>query len=250
MTAGNVVAVSAHPHALPPTGRFADDDGSADPPVLAALISFATSGDVRPLQQALLRARLLVPVVATSGGGGAADADGTHGHAGAEAHLATVTLTGHDGRLALPVFTSLATMAAWDPAARPVPAPAVEAARGAYEEDAVALVLDVAGPVTATLEGPALLALAEGRPWLPPAEDPDVLAAVGAALAGLPGLAKVDVGTCDDADLRLTLHIPDAGPGDHASAREVAQAAAERLAGTDLLRIRLERGLDLAVIPG
>jgi hypothetical protein len=154
------------------------------------------------------------------------------------------------------VFTSLQSLAAWDAAARPVPVPTPEAARGAYEDGAVALLVDVAGPVPLTLEGPAMLALAERRPWLLPADDPDVLAAVGEPLAGLPGVTKIDIGPCDEADLRLTLHLPaapaEARPGHEVDlrSRALAQDAAERLASVDLLRARLERGLDLAVVPG
>jgi hypothetical protein len=244
-------------HALPPTGPFARDDGSADPAATAALARYAVDGDPRPVQRALLGARVLVPVVAAADEVGHT-ADGLAVER--QAHLATVTLTGRDGRRALPVFTSLQSLAAWDAAARPVPVPTPEAARGAYEDGAVALLVDVAGPVPLTLEGPALLALAEARPWLPPADDPDVLAAVGAALAGLPGVTKIDIGPCDDADLRLTLHLPpapaDARPGAQPErevdlrSRALAQDAAERLAAVDLLRARLERGLDLAVVPG
>jgi hypothetical protein len=236
-------------HALPPSGRFSHDDGSADPEVTEALVGYAAHGDLHPVQHALLVSRVLVPVV-TAAASVEVGPDGLPVER--EAHLATVTLTGLDGRRALPVFTSLATLAAWDAAARPVPVPAVEAARGTYEDDAVALVLDVAGPIPVTFEGPALLALAEARRWLPAAEDPDVLAAVDQALAGLPGLAKVDISGCDEADLRLTLHVPGRGAPDELErhSREVAQTAAQRLASVDLLRQRLERGLDLAVVPG
>ena len=140
-------------------------------------------------------------------------------------------------------------LTAWNPRARPFPPSSYDVARGAYTEGAVALIVDIAGPVDVVLEGPPMLALAEGRAWLPPMEDPDVLAAVGDALAGLPGLAKVDVGVSADADLTLTLHVPGASEQAGGSARDVAQLAAERLAAVDLLRLRLQRGLDLAVTP-
>ena len=198
------------------------------------------------MQRALLTARLLVPVVAvvdelgeTSGG---SPFDKT-------AHVSSVTVEGRDGRRAQPVFTCMEALTAWNPRARPFPSTAVDVARGAYSDGAVALLVDIAGPVEVVLEGPPMLALAEGRAWVPPAEDPDVLAAVGDALAGLPGLAGVEVGVSAEADLTLTLHVPGASEAPGEPARDVAQLAAQRLAAVDLLRVRLQRGLDLAVTP-
>jgi hypothetical protein len=229
-------------YAFPPASPFAGDDGSADPALTAALLAYASGrADLHDVERALLTARVLVPVVAQA----AATAD-SDGHT---THLSTVTIAGRDGRLAQPAFTSLDALRAWNPSARPVPSTAVDVARGAYAAGAVALLLDLGGPVDAVLEGPAMLALAEGRAWLPPAQDPEVLAAVGDALSGLPGLAGIDVGSSADADLTLTLHVSDGAGSELGSARDVAQQAAQRLACVDLLRVRLERGLDLAVTP-
>ena len=239
---------------FPPPSAFAADDGSADPQLASVLAAYrAGLVDLHAVQRALLTARLLVPVVAVVDELGAT-ADGSPFDK--TAHISSVTVEGRDGRRAQPVFTSMAALAAWDPRARPFPRAATEVARGAYADGAVALLVDVSGPVAVVLEGPPLLALAEGRTWVPPVEDPDVLAAVGDALAGLPGLAGVDVGASVEADLTLTLHVPGAvaGIADVAGAprdfaREVAQEAAQRLAAVDLLRMRLQRGLDLAVTP-
>jgi SseB protein N-terminal domain len=227
-------------YALPPVSPFAGDDGSADPALAAVLIAYA-SGQVglHAVQRALVPARVLVPVLAEI-----ADAE----HAQRATHLSSVTIAGRDGRLAQPMFTSLETMRSWNPLARPFPSSAVDVARGAYAAGAAAVIVDVAGPIDVVLEGPAMLALAECRVWLPAAEDPEVLAAVGDALAGLPGLAGVEVSWSAEADLTLTLHVPGAGAEPQA-ARDVAQDAAARLAAVDLLRYRLERGLDLAVTP-
>jgi hypothetical protein len=62
--------------------------------------------------------------------------------------MALPVMIGTDGRRALPAFTSLAAMAAWDPAARPVPVATRRAAQGAVQEGCAFLVLDPAGPVT------------------------------------------------------------------------------------------------------
>jgi hypothetical protein len=62
--------------------------------------------------------------------------------------MALPVMIGTDGRRALPAFTSVEAMAAWDSAARPVPVPAHRAAQGAVQENCSFLVLDPAGPVT------------------------------------------------------------------------------------------------------
>ena len=69
---------------------------------------------------ALAAARLFVAVVARPNEGGD---DG--------AHLALLTVTGTDGRRAMPVFSSVATLARWRPEARPVPVPGRRAALSA-----------------------------------------------------------------------------------------------------------------------
>ena len=60
-----------------------------------------------------------------------------------------------------------------------------------------------------------------------------------------PGWRRVDIRSSAEADLALTLHVDGA---DAQHAREVAQEAAARLARVDLLRVRLDRGLDLAAV--
>jgi len=233
-------------YALPPMSPFAGDDGSADP-ALAALLAAYRAGqvDLHAVQRALVAARVMVPLLAELGETGRSD-DGLL--VDRTAQMSSVTITGRDGRRAQPMFTSLGALRAWNPSARPFPSTAVDVARGAYAQGAAAVIVDIAGPVDVVLEGPAMLALAECRVWLPAAEDPEVLAAVGQALAGLPGLAGVEVSASPEADLTLTLHVPGAASAP-AIARDVAQEAANRLAAVDLLRFRLERGLDLAVTP-
>jgi len=229
---------------MPPVSPYAGDDGSADPALAALLGAFGGGeADLHAVQRALLTARVLVPLVVER----ADEAfPGTGGPGERPAHMSAITITGRDGRRAQPLFTCVASMVAWNPDARPFPSTAVDVARGAYAAGAVAVIVDIAGPVDVVLSGPAMLALAECRVWLPAVEDPEVLAAVGEALAGLPGLSGVDAAGSADADLRLTLHVPGADRLPTA-ARDVAQEAARRLAAVDLLRFRLERGLDLAV---
>ena len=143
-----------------PDAGFAGDDGAASAAVTAALAAYAADRGRYPDALAALQdARLLVPVVAVLG-------EVEHDAAGL-AHdktsdMAAVLLRGADGRLALLAFTGTETMRAWDAEARPVPVATRLAAQAALQDDAAALVVDVAGPTTFVIEGDDLRGLAAG----------------------------------------------------------------------------------------
>jgi len=167
------------PHAgiLGVADRFRDDDGSADPAAAAALAAFAAgAGSERDALLALAAARLLVPVVAELGDDGREAGGGEK-----SSDMALPTLVGRDGRRAVPAFTSVAALARWQPSARPMPAGADLVWRAAAA-DACSVIIDVAGPVPLAVEGARLAALAQGEPVPAPHEDPDVQAAVEAAI--------------------------------------------------------------------
>lgn len=139
---------------------FPADTGEADPHLVAALRAY-DAGEARYVDTlaALQGTRVLVPVVAVLG---EVELD-EHGLAhDKSADMAAVLMTGADGRLALLGFTSTATLARWNPAARPVPVTVRTATTAAVQEGALALVLDVAGPATLVVEGDDLRALASG----------------------------------------------------------------------------------------
>lgn len=140
---------------------FPDDDGSAVPEVAAALAAYDAdpAAGHRAALAALQDARLLVPVVAVL-------TEVEHDEAGRardkSSEMAAVLVTGRDGRKALLAFTSVDSMRAWNPEARPVAVPAREAARSALHDDADAVVVDIAGPALFPIEGQDLQDLAEG----------------------------------------------------------------------------------------
>jgi SseB protein N-terminal domain len=230
--------------------RFAADDGSADPAAAAALAAFAAgTGSEHAALTALAGVRLLVPVVAAE----VPDGDPPHpGGSEGSCHvpggektseMSIPTLTGQDGRAAVPAFTSLAAMHAWQPGARPVPADAARVWQAAAA-DAAAVVLDIAGPVPLAIDGARLAALAAGQP-VPLAEhDPDVHAVIGAVAATYPQVTAVRLaggpaGEGPDLTVELTL-----APG-------TPPATAGQL-GTEILgRLgsRLRRGLAVTIDP-
>ncbi|MFD9602222.1 SseB family protein [Streptomyces sp. NPDC059970] len=223
-----------------PDPGYSDDDGTASPALTAALAAWAEDRKaIGPVLEALKGARLLVPVVAVLG---EVEEDEKGLRREKTSDMAVPTLQAGDRR-ALPAFTSTGSLARWDPQARPVAVPLHQALQAAAHEKADTVVLDLAGPVAFELTGSALLALAEGRTSADPLDDPAVTAAVRDAVAAEPAVLRAHLGPGRaDGTLALVL-APDADPAD------AARRVAELLAADDVLRARLVRGLDLALLP-
>ena len=145
---------------LPDPG-FAGDDGSTPDGVAAALAAYDRDPDGLHLATlaVLQEARVLVPVVAVLG---EVEHDAQGLAHDKTSDMAAVLLRGRDGRTALLGFTGSDALRAWDPQARPVPVSLAAAARAARQDEAAAMVLDVAGPVRFVVESDDLQRLAEG----------------------------------------------------------------------------------------
>jgi hypothetical protein len=143
--------------------------------------------------------------------------------------MALPTLVGNDGRKAIIAFTGTPSLRLWREDARPVPVSAGLLWQAAAQEDAAAVVIDVAGPVPFVVEGARLAALAAGEQPPPPHLDPDIRAEVAAVTSDFT-LGPGERGT----DLLITLHTADI-----AAARQAGEEIAMRLAG------RLRRGIGI-----
>jgi hypothetical protein len=254
-------------------GEFGADDGSADPALRAALVAVDQGrGAAADVVDALLEARVIVAVVAVLGEDdqpAAADqqetgdrqVEGDRATGGVEgdkrvegdtrvegdkrADMALVTLTGPDGRRALPVFSSADALLAWDPAARPVPVTSRRAAHAALAEECERLVLDAAGPVTFLASRSVVVALAQGRRWRPPHEDAAVTERVDAMVAGEPDVVRVSRRPGSGAELRVELVVR---PGlTREELNRLATRISERVSVDEVLRERAD-GLELAVV--
>ncbi|MBC9715522.1 SseB family protein [Streptomyces sp. TRM66268-LWL] len=226
-----------------PDHGYANDDGSADPRLSAALDAWAadrTPAHESRILEALKDARLLVPVVAVLG---EVETDENGLKREKNSDMAVPTLKAGD-RTALPAFTSTHALALWDPAARPVAVPMQQALRAAAHEKADTIVLDMAGPVAYELPRRALYALAEGRTSTDPLADPAVVAAVRAVVSAEAAVVRAHLGASGAADGTLAL-VLDADSDTAAAAQRIARA----LASDEALRARLVRGLDLALLP-
>lgn len=172
--------------------RFQDnphsgDDGSADAALLAALTAFrAGTGDAAAVVDAYRDARVLIPLVAEKGDEGVWP---TGLRVDKTQELSIVTVAGPDGRRVLPVFTSVASMAAWDGSARPVPVDGVRTALSAAADDTDLIVIDPGTETEFVLRRPAVWAIGQGERWEPAHTSPEVFTglqeSIGAELAVL-----------------------------------------------------------------
>jgi hypothetical protein len=269
-----------------PDQPYADDDGRPDEAVVLALGAYAQGvATGTEVLEALARSRLLVPVVAVlesetddvpDGGDGpvprpVTGAGGVPLRREKESSMATVTVEHPDGSRALLAFTGAAAMHRWRPDARPLAVPARRAAQAALAEGADLLLLDVAGPRPFGVDGVELRSLAfAAQVGLPLPEDPQVVEAVTAVLAGEPAVLAATLapglshpartsqgatepaasgGARDRAGLRITLVVDPAVGAE--GFRALVTRASQALAADVVLRSRVPGGLQVAVVaPG
>ena len=224
---------------------FDADTGAADER-LAGLLAAHRAGtaggsghgvDPVRLVAAVAAARLLVPVVAVPG-----EVDDSSGiPVDATSDMASVTLVAPDGARALPAFTSVAALAAWNPDARPVPVTAQRAALAAVQEGCSVIPLDLPEPpgTAAYLLRPSMVwALAMGRPWVPAHEDEQVRQAVAAATAGEEAVVAHDLAAGPDGALQVELGL---APGlTQDQVRRLVTAVGERIAADGETRARID----------
>ena len=130
--------------------RFAADDGTC-PPLLAEALA---NGAGLAVAAAVRQTRLLVPVVVAPEGSLVEDDSDPCGTGDA---MASVTFVAGDGRRALLAFSSLGALSAWDVHARPLPQAGREVAAAAVSGGLDAVIIDIAGPHRAVLQGANLL---------------------------------------------------------------------------------------------
>ncbi|MBA8991525.1 hypothetical protein FHW23_002794 [Curtobacterium pusillum] len=173
---------------------FDDDDGLADPTLVAAISALRDGGSQRAVVDALRTARLLIPLVAEAGDVGHTDegklVDKTQ-------ELSIVTVAGPDGRSVMPAFTSVDAMRSWDVDARPVPVESRRVAMAAASEETQLVVLDPTAPTEFVLRRPAVWAIGQDVPWTPCFEDPEVARAFADSVVGERSVARVELAPGD-----------------------------------------------------
>ena len=222
-----------------PESVFADDDGSADARLAQALIRYSRGkAPLAEVVDALSYARVLVPVVAEG-------ADRIVGKYGVEQdHVAStgvVALQAPDGRMALPVFTDVDAMRAWNADARPIPAEGPRAALAAAAEGWSILVLNP-GMETVLIPRPAVWALGKGEPWRPAVVDGAVAADVAEAIADAIPLTEVvraiDAQAGRTAEVAVVIAL---APGlDRAAVDDAVRLVHEALAASTVVADRVD----------
>src|SRR5690625_57777 len=110
-----------------------------------------------------------------------------------DASTGVVCVSSPDGRIALPIFSSVPAMTRWNKEARPIPVESERAALAAVSEEWPLLVLDPGDPSPAIIPRPAVWALAQGKAneWIPAPRDPQLATELDALLADIPGVEGV-----------------------------------------------------------
>ena len=133
--------------------------------------------------------RFLVPLIAEAGDYGVTPEGKT---VEKSQELSIVTVQAPDGRAALPVFSSVQAMQAWNHLARPIPVPGAQVALAAAQEDTDIVVIDAGSSETEyAIRRPALEAFALGQVVVPSWADPLVQRAFDASIAGEPAVDRV-----------------------------------------------------------
>lgn len=194
-----------------PLHAFDHDDGTADP-AWAAVLGRLAAGEageadvVRTLSRMRVFAAVVPTVAETSehghSGQGHDQADHEHGdghghdhggtlHGDKAADVALVSLQSRDGRRALPVFTSVPALTAWNPQARPVAAWMPRACLSAVDEGNELVVVDPGAQTTFVVRRPAVWALGQQKEWTPSYQDESLARAVGSVVDLVPGLERI-----------------------------------------------------------
>jgi hypothetical protein len=228
-----------------PEPEFAGDDGTLQPALGDVLAAYDEgTASVRDVAVVLATSRLMTPLVAVLD---EVEESPEGLRQEKSSHMASVSLVAADGRRGLLAFSSVQAMAAWDPAARGIPALGAKVAAGALEEGADAVLLDLAGPVRVAIDGALLRALGTSSPLPLPWADPTVHAAVVDALAGVEGLAGVLLEAPEPGEEGAPDLVVLVTPAPGSDPEAVARAVAERLVAHAVVAAHCPRGVGVGL---
>lgn len=211
-----------------PQPLFPDDDGTANPHVLAAF-----SEDDAHFVEALRSTRVFVPVVAQLL---ATNDDGSE----KESEMALALLQ-HGERRVLPAFTSIDSLQSWRSDARPVGVAVEAAALQALHDDMLGVLIDG----SRLISGPALNAIIFDFPLTAVHEDPLVEQSLESAIALHEEVVTAWLSPAEEVDAVINLLIP---TRHHENAPKIARAVAQWLADDPNVRLRTSKGFDVQVV--
>jgi len=225
---------------------FSGDDGHADPELAAVQEQWRSGAAGLPaLVRALAGKRVVIPVMAQVEN--LVMNETTNLVADKDASTGVVCVSAPDGRIALPVFTSVPALMRWRGDARPIPVESERAALAAVSEEWPLLVLDAGDGQPAIIPRPAVWALAQGKAhqWIPAPEDAELAAEINRLLSQISVVNRAEVGPGKRAETAVTVQLQ---PGlDRQQLQLVLQEVQERLGRSEMVAERVD-GLELRAV--
>jgi len=203
-----------------------NDKGQSDP-VLLALLQNKDNDYEKIVIDKLKNSRLIGAIVAKKD---------------KNVEMMQALFSSNDGKVAMPVFTSLDELAKWNKDARPIPLVAHDFAQQTIDQELDALILDIASDHRFVIQGYMLSCLAKNHEWNYPYQDKEVKETIEKICLKIKNVNKVEITKGADCDLHVNIF----GPPDLAD--EVIGLGKE-IAEQEIIRERAPLGADLFLTP-
>lgn len=203
-----------------------NDKGDADP-VLLALLQNKADGFEKLVINRLMNTRLIGAIVAKKD---------------ENVEMMQALFSSNDGRVAMPVFTSLDELTKWNKEARPLPLNANDFAQQTIEQELDAIIVDIASAHRFVIKGYMLSCLANKQDWNYPHQDLEVIETIKRICQRLENVKKIEITKGVDCDLYVNIY----GPSNLAD--EVINLGKE-IAEQEIIRERAPLGADLFLSP-
>lgn len=203
-----------------------NDKGDADPALLSLLQNKA-DGFEKSVFNRLVNSRLIGAIVAKKD---------------ENVEMMQVLFSSNDGRVAMPVFTSLDELTKWNKEARPLPLIANDFALQTIDQELDAIIVDIASDHRFVIKGYMLNCLAKNQDWNYPHQDLEVIETIERICQRLENVSKIEITKGVDCDLYVNIY----GPSNLAD--EVINLGKE-IAEQEIIRERAPLGADLFLTP-
>ncbi len=203
-----------------------NDKGDADPALLALLQSKA-DGFEKSVINRLMNTRLIGAIVAKKD---------------KKVEMMQALFSSNDGRVAMPVFTSLDELTKWNKEARPLPLIANDFAQQTIDQELDAIIVDIASNHRFVIKGYMLNCLAKNQDWNYPHQDLEVIETIERICQRLENVSKIEITKGVDCDLYVNIY----GPSNLAD--EVISLG-KVIAEQEIIRERAPLGADLFLTP-
>lgn len=203
-----------------------NDKGEPDP-VLLALLQNKDTGYEKLVFNKLRNNRLIGAIVAKKD---------------ENVEMMQALFSSNDGKIAMPVFTSLDELTKWNKEARPIPLLANDFAQQTIDQELDALILDIASDHRFVVQGYMLGCLAKNQEWNYPYQDSEIIEIIEKICHRLEDVRKVEITKGVDCDLHVNIY----GPPNLA---DQVIGLGKEIAEQEIIRERAPLGADLFLTP-